>query len=113
MTEYERKAMLLTADTLQGEINRMCVTHDLSEFDTMYAHAKVNLEKLSKIIYLSRFNLAAPLPEHIAPPAEPDFNTISYQNCAFALRKMWIDNILTSREYIEISDRLSAIQKGM
>lgn len=63
MTENERKAMLLTADTLEGEINRMCVTHDLSEFDSMYAHARTNLEKLSKIIYLSRFNLAAPLPE--------------------------------------------------
>ena len=75
MTENERKAMLITADTLQGEINRMCVTHDLSEFDTMYAHAKVNLEKLSKIIYLSRFNLAAPLPEQ---------NTLQCKDCIYS-----------------------------
>ena len=28
------------ADTIQGEINRMCVTQELSEFNTMYEHAK-------------------------------------------------------------------------
>lgn len=55
MTEQERKIMLNLADTLEGEINRMCVTKDLSEFDTMYAHARGNLDKLSEIIYDSRF----------------------------------------------------------
>ena len=55
MTEQERKTMLVLADTLEGEINRMCVTKDLSEFDTMYGHAKKNLDKLSKMIYDSRF----------------------------------------------------------
>ena len=55
MTENERKTMMILADTLQGEINRMCVTKELSEFDTMYEHAKNNLEKLSKMIYDARF----------------------------------------------------------
>jgi len=55
MTENERKTIMILADTIQGEINRMCVTKDLSEFDTMYGHAKKNLEKLSKMIYDSRF----------------------------------------------------------
>ena len=55
MNEQERKIMLNLADTLEGEINRMCVTKDLSEFDTMYGHAKKNLDKLSKMIYDSRF----------------------------------------------------------
>ena len=55
MTENERKTIMILADTIQGEINRMCVTKDLSEFDTMYGHAKKNLEKLSKVIYDSRF----------------------------------------------------------
>lgn len=55
MNEQERKIMLNLADTLNGEINRMCVTKDLSEFDTMYGHAKKNLDKLSKMIYDSRF----------------------------------------------------------
>lgn len=55
MTENERKTMMILADTLEGEINRMCVTKELSEFDTMYGHAKKNLEKLSKMIYDARF----------------------------------------------------------
>ena len=55
MTELERKKMFNLVDTLNGEINRMCVTKDLSEFDTMYGHAKKNLDKLSKMIYDSRF----------------------------------------------------------
>ena len=55
MTENERKSMIILADTIQGEINRMCVTKELSEFDTMYGHAKRNLDKLSKMIYDARF----------------------------------------------------------
>lgn len=55
MTENERKTMMLLADIIEGEINRMCVTKDLAEFDTMYGHAKKNLDKLSKVIYDGRF----------------------------------------------------------
>lgn len=55
MTENERKTIMILADTIKGEINRMCVTDDLSEFDTMYGHAKKNLDKLSKMIYDARF----------------------------------------------------------
>ena len=55
MTEQERKVMMNLADTIQGEINRMCVTEKLTEFDTMYGHAKRNLDKLSKMIYDGRF----------------------------------------------------------
>ena len=53
MTEQEKTKLI--ACTLIGEINKMCVTKDLSEFDTMYGHAKKNLDKLSKMIYESRF----------------------------------------------------------
>lgn len=55
MSEQERKMMMNLADTINGEINRMCVTNELSEFDTMYGHAKRNLDKLSKMIYDARF----------------------------------------------------------
>lgn len=55
MTENERKTMMNLADTIEGEINRMCVTKELTEFDTMCAHAKRNLDKLSKMIYDNRF----------------------------------------------------------
>lgn len=39
MTELERKKIMNLADTIQGEINRMCVTKELAELDTMYGHA--------------------------------------------------------------------------
>lgn len=55
MRERERKIILNLADTIQGEINRMCVTKDLTEFDTMYSHAGANLFKLAKLIYLYNF----------------------------------------------------------
>ena len=57
MTENERKTMMALADTLKGEINRMCVTKELSEFDAMYGYAKKNLETLSKMIYEARFRV--------------------------------------------------------
>lgn len=55
MTENERKSMMILADTIQGEINRMCVTNELSELDTMHQHAKVNLDRLLDMIYKGRF----------------------------------------------------------
>ena len=55
MNENERKSMMILADTIEGEINRMCVTKELAEFDTMYGHARKNLDKLSKMIYDGRF----------------------------------------------------------
>ena len=38
-------------DTIQGEVNRMCVTHDLTELDSMALHARKNIEKLQKMRY--------------------------------------------------------------
>ena len=55
MTENERKEMMNLADTIKGEINRMCVTNDLEEFLRTSAYAKLNLEKLSKMIFDGRF----------------------------------------------------------
>lgn len=51
MTEQERKTMMILADTINGEINRMCVTKELSELDSMAQHAKKNIEKLRDIRY--------------------------------------------------------------
>ena len=55
MSEQKRNMMMNLADTIVGEINRMCVTKELSEFDVMYGHAKRNLDKLSNMIYDARF----------------------------------------------------------
>lgn len=56
MSEKKKEIMIL-ADTIKDEINRMCVTESLTEFDTMYGHAKKNIEKLSKMIYDDRFKV--------------------------------------------------------
>lgn len=57
MTENERKAIMILADTIQGGINKMCVTDNLSEFDLMCECSKKNLEMLSKMIYDARFSV--------------------------------------------------------
>jgi len=51
MTEEERKKMMNLADMIEGEINRMCVTKDLSELDTMALYARKNIEKLQNMRY--------------------------------------------------------------
>lgn len=51
MTEQTRKIMMNMADTIQGEINRMCVTKDITELDIMASCARKNIEKLQKIRY--------------------------------------------------------------
>lgn len=55
MTENERKSMMILADTIKGEINRMCVTDEFLELDTMHKYAKVNLDRLLDMIYKGRF----------------------------------------------------------
>lgn len=47
----KKKEMMILADTIKGEINRMCVTDELSELDTMALHAKKNIEKLQNMRY--------------------------------------------------------------
>lgn len=59
----EIKRIMILADTIEGEINRMCVTPSLEELDTMYGHAKKNLEKLAKMIYEARFAAVRPQKE--------------------------------------------------
>ena len=51
MTEIERKNMMIIADTIEGEINRMCVTNDLKELDAMALCAQGNIERLLSMRY--------------------------------------------------------------
>ena len=55
MTNKEIQTMLILADMIKGEINRMCVTKELSELDTMTLHAMKNVEKLRKMRYEADF----------------------------------------------------------
>lgn len=51
MTEIERKNILILADTIKGEINRMCTTKDIEELDAMALCAQGNIEQLLSIRY--------------------------------------------------------------
>ena len=41
------------------------------------------------------------------PSAQPDVKEIGYAECANAMLKMWIDNVLTDGEYNRIMDKLN------
>lgn len=55
MTERERQKMMNLADTITGEINRMCVTNEMNELDSMAMYAKKNIEKLQIMRYEKDF----------------------------------------------------------
>lgn len=42
------------------------------------------------------------------PSAQPEPHEIGYSECANAMLKMWIDNVLTDGEYSRIMDKLNA-----
>lgn len=46
------------------------------------------------------------------PPAQPDCKPINYQDCANAMLKMWMDNVVTDGEYNRIMDKLNAHWRG-
>lgn len=46
MNELLIKSILNRAETIKGEINRMCVTNELSELETMKQHALINIKEL-------------------------------------------------------------------
>ena len=45
---------------------------------------------------------------HDLPSAEPEVKEISYTDCANAMLKMWVDDVLTDGEYNRIMDKLNA-----
>ena len=55
MTDVTRKEIEALAEIIKGEINRMCVTKELSELDTMALHAKQNLKRLQELRYILDF----------------------------------------------------------
>ena len=42
------------------------------------------------------------------PSAQPETKLIGYQECANAMLKMWIDNVVTDGEYSRIMDKLNS-----
>ena len=54
MTEQERKELNNEIDMLKGNINRMCVTDDISELSKMYQVAQKRIDKIHSM-NLDRF----------------------------------------------------------
>lgn len=48
-----------------------------------------------------------PVSEAINSSAQPEVKPIDYQECANAMLKMWMDNIVTDGEYNRIMDKLN------
>lgn len=46
MTKDKHQEMMILADMIQGEINRMCVTDDIIELNNMSLYARNNIGKL-------------------------------------------------------------------
>ena len=42
------------------------------------------------------------------PSAQPEIKPIEYRDCANAMLRMWIDNVVTDGEYNRIMDKLNA-----
>ena len=42
-----------------------------------------------------------------APTIQPESQEIGYDDCANALLKMWMDNVLTDGDYYRIADKLN------
>ena len=42
------------------------------------------------------------------PTAQPEIKPIEYRDCANAMLKMWMDNVVTDGEYNRIMDKLNA-----
>lgn len=42
------------------------------------------------------------------PSAQPEIKPIDYRDCADAMLKMWMDNVVTDGEYNRIMDKLNA-----
>ena len=46
MTRDKHREMMILADMIKGEINRMCVTDDMIELNNMSLYARNNIGKL-------------------------------------------------------------------
>ena len=55
MTEQENNEIINLAEMIEGEINRMCVTNNLEELDTMHSLVITNTDHLAVMIYRAKF----------------------------------------------------------
>ena len=65
---------------------------------------------LHPIISPEHWNVYSELHDMIStlPSAQPEIKPIDYQDCANAMLRMWMDNVVTDGEYNRIMDKLNA-----
>jgi len=76
----------------------------MGETDTISRQAAI--DALSQYPFEKVVNCVSIIEE--LPSAQPEVKEIGYAECANAMLKMWIDNVLTDGEYNRIMDRLNA-----
>lgn len=91
MDERERKSIMILAETIQGEINRMCVTKRLSELDIMHEYAQRNLDRLLQMIYAAKFKSEGETNECLEK--EPKTPYISIENAMSVFDDFMCDEV--------------------
>jgi len=60
--------------------------------------------------YTDPLNVLTEVRDRIAAlqPSQPEIKSIEYRDCAYAMLKMWMDDVVTDGEYARIMDKLNA-----
>ena len=85
-------------------ISRQAAIDALNE---VYCHIEMvkkrPVNKTEQAVYLDMIGAVKSVPSE-----EPEIKPIEYRDCADAMLKMWMDNVVTDGEYNRIVDKLNA-----
>lgn len=80
--------------------------------DRVFVHGYIDEIRKDTVIIRNNGGYFGTIPSEVItgalPSAEPEPKPISYMECANAMLKMWIDNVLTDGEYHRIMDKLNS-----
>lgn len=74
--------------------------------DLISRHTAIDCVKVSPINGWVKEDLIQAL--ETTPSAQPEIKPVDYQDCANAMMRMWMDNVVTDGEYNRIMDKLNA-----
>jgi len=79
----------------------------IDAMNEVYCHIEMikkrPVNKTKQAVYLDMIGVVKSVPS-----AEPEIKPIEYRDCADAMLKMWMDNVVTDGEYNRIMDKLNA-----
>lgn len=81
--------------------------------DTIYRQAAINAADRADYTGLAVEDVKKVTDEVVKelkrlPSAQPEIKPIEYRDCANAMLRMWMDNVVTDGEYNRIMDKLNA-----